>query len=247
MTGAASKKPMRGFAIALTLSALIHIGLIMAFLWGGTSTPKIKPPEKVITTVLVRQGEKERPKHLLPRLPSAPPPAPAPVVKEKAPEAPVKQEKTAPPKKAPSAPSLQDRINRLSKMQKALERISKEEDNEGEPDASPQGKVSSFTQAVIGNRYVSEVKEAIMRNFQVPNIIDEATCATLKAVALIRIGPDGSLIAKNIEQSSGDRNFDSALMQAITRTSRMPVPPPEIMERVRDDGIELHAPCKAGP
>jgi TonB family protein len=235
----------RGVRIAALLSAVAHIVLFSA-VW-ALNRPKARvqlPSERVITTHLVRLGEKPRPKNLLPRLPTVAPPA--------APAAVPTQPGAAPKDKSKEQAdeqhdrSLSDRIARMQRMDQALTRVGKHPDNEGSPDGSPNGKVSSFTEAVIGNRYITAVKDAIMRNFTVPSIIDQQECRTLKAVALIKVAADGTIVDKSIIATSGNKIFDDALMQAIVRTHMLPPPPEEIRDRMRNDGAELHAPCKTG-
>lgn len=256
------KKSTRGFTIALVLSFVAHLSLLWFFFFGSNKASKPKPPEKVITTVLVRQGNKERPKHLLPRLPSAPPPAnvpeekvvkpqiaPAPVEEKKVPLAPEKAVKKDAPKQKEEKPNAKkealERLQRLSRMQKALERFSQEDDDEGEPDGDNNGQVSSQAQAILGNRYMTQVKAKVMPNFTMPNVISEQVCAALApAMVVIRVAADGSIISKNLEKSSGNSHFDTALIQAINRTGKLPPPPDAIASRIRDDGIELYAPCK---
>lgn len=233
--------------MAMVLSLVGHVALLSVLLFGGNSQPKPKEPEKVITTVLVRKGDNERPKHLLPRKVTAPPPAPAPVNPTKKAAPVVKEEKAAPKKEAPSNTKVtQERLQQLAKMQKKLLDARKEENDEGEPDGDEEGTVSDVVQARVGNLYMSTVKNTVMPNFVMPNVLSPDVCANLpQAMVVIRVANDGVIISNNLEKSSGNHYFDNALLQAIKRTGRVPPPPPVIAERVRNDGIEMYALCSS--
>ena len=88
-----------GLKKLLAGSLVVHGAAIILFIVAVDAHSGPKEPENVVITKLVRLG-KERPEHLLPRLPKEPPP-PAPAPKKKKPEP--KPEVKTPPKPAPKA------------------------------------------------------------------------------------------------------------------------------------------------
>lgn len=233
-----------GLWLALSLSLAVHGAAFSVLLARAWSRPRMElPAERVITTRLVKLGERPRPKEWLPRLPAAQPPSAAAAEKVTQPLAP------AAPAAPASAPlSLSERIQRATRMEQALQRVAERSgkpDRHGSPDGSPAG-VSSFTEQVLGNQYATAVKEAIMRRYVVPTIIDPDVCKRLKAIALLKVAPDGLIVSHELEAKSGSPTFDAAVLSAIVRTGRLPPPPPEIARRMQEDGIELHAACHGG-
>lgn len=244
MSPAIASGPLRsgipgGVLVMVGLSLVAHGAALALMLRESEPDPRLAiPAQHVITTRLVKFGKKPRPKEWLPRLPV--------VAAPRAPKG-VAVKPLAPPSKAPTGPSLSDRVKRMGRMQKALHRIAKPgEDPEeyGSPFGVTEGTVSSFTEAVMGNTYITRVKQAIMAQYDVPKIITRDVCRRLKAVALIKIAADGTIVDMTIEATSGNERFDTAVLRAIQRVGKLPPPPREVAARMLADGVELHAPCQ---
>ena len=235
-----------GVVLTVGVSLIAHVAALAVIMVEVEAQPRVRiqlPPERVITTRLVKYGTAgPRPRHWLPRLPVIAPPGPSRAAPVK-PLAPPSRD----PIKIPKGPSLSDRISRINYMQNALYRVAgpgqQVEKDWGSPYGHPDGTVTSFTEAVIGNTYITRVKDAIMRRYHVPKIITRSQCRQLKAIALIKIARDGLIVDMRIETTSGSTIFDNAVLRAIKLARRLPPPPSELAERMLKDGIELHAAC----
>ena len=110
-------------------------------------------------------------------------------------------------------------------------------DREGSETGSPEGTAST---AEEGDKYFTEVHDAIQANYVVPSVISERERMYLNATVVVYVGPDGT-IAKNVmTKASGNSFFDQALLLAIQKTGKLPAPPPELRKIARDDGLELN-------
>lgn len=79
----------------------------------------------------------------------------------------------------------------------------------GQRDAGPKGPSSGY-----GDRIRSRVK---------PNIVmTEATEGSPRAEVEVRAAPDGAILSRRLIKSSGDKNWDDAVLRAIDRTAVLP-------------------------
>jgi TonB family protein len=223
----------RGFRLTLIGSAVLHValavGLVMATTGTSHSSARV---ETVITTKLVRLG-KQRPKELLPRKPRPLPPPPKKSV--------AIEGATKPAVKKVSKRGASDRINQMSKLTSALDRLKKssaEEEPEGHEDGAPEGEVSDLTQALIGSKYGTEIERCIHKHYAIEGI-PPGRVAGKNATVYLRISPDGSFADFEIERGSGVPAADRAVERAIQRCGRVSAPPPEIRKQVLRDGIEV--------
>jgi len=241
-----NRMPTSGFAIAAVIG---HALLIAAALVLPKLLEKPVTLRKPVIARLVAQG-KPRPKGALPRKETPPPPAasaPAP------PSAPALSPSTAPSKTAKTmpgkAPPRKTQPSRQELMRRALANAAGAVDNsprprdelplserEGLPEGSPQG---TATDPQVGEKYFSEVHEAILANYVLPSVISERERLYLKASLLAFIGADGSLIKHSILKPSGNALFDQALEAALQKT-KLPAPPAELQRSLRDEGVELN-------
>jgi len=230
-----------GFVAAVVLHALV-IGSAVVL-------PKLfdkpHPLRKPVIAHIVALG-KPRDKALLPRKEAPPPPAPAAasVPAPSRPEAPspARPKTTRPAITPPAAPSRAEMMRRalagVSKTSRGAESDEKPDpDREGSPTGSPEG---TATTAEEGDKYFTEVHDAIQANYVVPSVISERERMYLNATVVVYVGPDGT-IAKNVmTKASGNSFFDQALLLAIQKTGKLPAPPPELRKIARDDGLELN-------
>jgi TonB family protein len=186
--------------------------------------------ETVITTKLVRLG-KERPQDLLPRKQRMAPPAKKAVSLDPA-------SRRAEP--APKSVSAKERINEMSKLSNALSRLKEmgDEDPEGQEDGSPDGEVSSLAQALIGNKYATEIYACVKKHYAIEGL-PPAKVKSRMAVVFVRVKTDGTFFDFKIEKSSGLKAFDRAVERSIRRCGKVSPPPVEILKQVREDGIEF--------
>lgn len=229
-----------GFAAA---AVALHVAVVAAALYlpklleGGV---KVRKP---VIARLVAQG-KPRPKGQLPRK-EAPPPAaaaapasvPASSTSKVAPPA-----KSTPAKRPTRQPTRQELMQRALAMAGATAGSTRSREQapaaerEGLPEGSPEG---SATDPQVGEKYFSEVHEAILANYVLPSVISERERMYLKATLVAFIGPDGSLLRHQILKPSGNALFDQALELAVKKT-KLPAPPAELQKNLRDEGVELN-------
>jgi len=56
-----------------------------------------------------------------------------------------------------------------------------------------------------------------------PNIVlTESVPATLRAEVEVRAAPDGTIIGRRLVKSSGNKDWDDAVLRAIDRTEKLP-------------------------
>ena len=241
-----NRVPVGGFAFS---SVVLHALVIAAALILPKLLDKPVALRKPVIARLVAQG-KPRPKGQLPRKETPPPPAAAAPAPASTPavapsSAPSKTAKTmpgkAPPRKA--QPSRQELMRRaLASAAGAVDTSPRPRDElplserEGLPEGSPQG---TATDAQVGEKYFSEVHEAILANYVLPSVISERERMYLKASLLAFIGPDGRLIKHTILKPSGNALFDQALEAALQKT-KLPAPPAELQRSLANDGVELN-------
>jgi TonB family protein len=197
---------------------------------------------KPVIAHLVALG-KPREANLLPRKESPPPPAASSTPAPSRPEAPASAAKTIPARKAnpapPHAPSRAELMRQALAGATTRSRTSPTEekpdpDREGSPTGSPEG--TSAT-AEEGDKYFTEVHDAIQANYVVPSVISERERMYLNASVVVYVASDGSIVKSELAKPSGNSFFDQALVLAIQRT-KLPAPPPEL-RRLARDGLQL--------
>jgi TonB family protein len=109
-------------------------------------------------------------------------------------------------------------------------------DRAGEATGSAAGTAAS---AEAGDKYFTEVHDAIQANYVVPSVISERERMYLNATVVVYVAPDGSIVKNVITKASGNSYFDQALVLAVERT-KLPAPPPELRKLARNDGLELN-------
>jgi hypothetical protein len=207
------------------------------------------PLRKPIVAHLLAQG-KPRDKKLMPlkeepapaaaRPPAAaPPPTPAKVaVAPPAPSAPARApapSKAAPRPRTPSREELMEKAL-ASATRGALHQEEKHPPRERE--GSEEGSLEGTASSEEGDAYFAAVHDAILANYALPSIISERDRMSLKATVVAFIARDGTIVKHTFEQRSGNRFFDDALELALKR-SKVPPPPADRAQQVRDEGVAL--------
>ncbi len=218
----------------LALAVLLHVTVFSAALYLPRLFDRAPPLRKPIIAHLVALG-KPRDQRLLPRKESPPP------VAASAPTG-----MTLPSNKPSTAPSLKKREpSRQELMQRALARAMGHAEPRDEPPdperagsekGSPEGTAAS---AEEGDAYFTAVHDAILENYVVPSVISERERLYLSATVLAWIGPQGQILKHEFQKKSGNTFFDQALELAIQRT-RLPPPPPDLANSLRDSGVVLN-------
>ena len=219
----------KGLRRSLVLSIGVHVAVVVGLVVATTGTARSRrKSETVITAKLVRLGV-ERPKEFLPRkdepLPGAPKPVAVPMT-DKPSNTKVLSGKDPTAEKH----SLSDALSRLKK--------SSQDAPEGVADGSPDGEVSSAAQALAGSLYLGEVRRCVKAYYDIEGVSqDRAKNRT--ALVFVRIQADGTLFDKKVERGSGLPAMDRAVDKALKRCPKVSPPPKELLEQVRDGGIEF--------
>jgi len=217
-----------GLRWSIILSIFVHVGAGAAFIIATTGSAHSRhKTETVITTKLVKLGQ-ERPKELLPRksepVSSGGKPIPAAADKPSAAKPLTGKDPTSEKR------SLSDALNRLKK--------SSGDEPEGRADGVADGEVTSLAEALAGNRYATEIYKCVKANWTVEGISPEKTRGRT-ATLFTRVQADGTLFDMKVDHGSGLAAFDRGAEKALRRCGKASAPPKEILDRVRDDGIEF--------
>ncbi|MBI5510656.1 MAG: TonB C-terminal domain-containing protein [Deltaproteobacteria bacterium] len=218
----------RGLRRSIVLSVVVHVVVVLGLVVATSGLARSKrSTQTVITTKLVRLG-KERPKEFLPRKQELPPPAARSIAA------------AASDKASPKSPSGKDGGEKqsLTDALSRLKRSSSADEPEGHADGVVDGEVSSLAEALVGNRYTTEIYKCVKANYAIEGIPPEKIKGK-SAMIFIRVQGDGTFFDIKLETGSGLAAFDRAVEKAIKRCGRVSPPPKEILERVREDGIEF--------
>jgi TonB family protein len=230
-----------GTASGFVAAVLLHVGVIAAAFYLPQFFDKPHPLRKPVIAHLVALG-KPREASLLPRRQAPLPPAAAPAPSRPAsPSSPAV--KSAPARKPnpapPHAPSRAELMRQA--LAGAANRAATDEkpdpDREGSPTGSPEG---TATTAEEGDKYFTEVHDAIQANYVVPSVISERERMYLNATVVVYVAEDGSILKSVVTRSSNNSFFDQALVLAIQKTGKLPAPPPDLQKIARNDGLELN-------
>jgi len=92
---------------------------------------------------------------------------------------------------------------------------------------------------MIGLQWVSDVEARIRPNLSVPSVIPDAERGGLKVTVTLYVAPNGRVLKKSVQQSSGNELFDRAVLRAIEQSSPLPPPPAELKEQVQSEGVDI--------
>jgi TonB family protein len=231
-----------GTASGLAAALVFHVVVIGAAVYLPQLFDKPQPLRKPVIARLVALGKPPDPRNL-PHRPAPLPPAAAPTPSRPAtPSSPAV--KTAPTRKpSPAPPRAPSRAELMRQaLAGAATRASTDDekpdpDREGSPTGSPEG---TATTAEEGDKYFTEVHDAIQENYVVPSVISERERMYLNATVIVYVAEDGSILKNVITRPSGNSFFDQALVLAIQKTGKLPAPPRDLQRIARNDGLELN-------
>lgn len=230
-----------GTAVGFVGALVFHAAVIGAAVYLPALFDKPQPLRKPVIARLVALG-KPRDESLLPRRAAPLPPAAAPAPSRPAtPSSPAV--KTAPARKPtatpPRAPSRAELMRQA--LAGAATRATTDEkpdpDREGLPTGTPEG---TATTAEEGDKYFTEVHDAIQANYVVPSVISERERMYLNATVVVYVAEDGTIIKNVITKPSDNEFFNQALVLAIQKTGKLPAPPRDLQRIARNDGLELN-------
>ncbi len=224
------KNRLRGLRRAIVTSIALHFIVLAGFVVARDSQARPKRTHKVIVTKLVKLGKK-RPKELLPRKTQPKPAAPKSVL----PKVPKTSQPEQKKKPAPDKPTSK-------RVLSALERLKQnnivEDDSEGDPDGVVEGTETDLSQAIVGNRFATEIYRCLKSKYELAGLKPSQVAGKSVSVVLW-IAADGSFKDHRIEEGSGLERFDDAVEQAILRCGKVEPPPKSIQRMVLEDGIEV--------
>jgi colicin import membrane protein len=89
------------------------------------------------------------------------------------------------------------------------------------------------------DNYIAEVKKHIYDNWSLPEWLSQKE---LSAQVLARFDEKGNLIFKQIVKSSGNPSYDENIMEALEKSSPVPVPPEQLSKIISGEGILIGFP-----
>jgi colicin import membrane protein len=244
------------FSRAVGASVLLHILLVLCFLVKSVffkGEPLIY--ENAIKVDLVALPDKLPPQE-----------APAPATPEAA--APVVSEPAKPTPPIPPTPKVQEKpkvkepdmvsLEKASKKEKAamkklreMEALSKiKSEIETETRMKTEAKLFKGNQLSSGSEltglsklnhdnYIAGVKKHIYDNWSLPEWLSQKE---LSAQVLARFDEKGNLIFKQIVKSSGNPSYDENIMEALEKSSPVPMPPEQLAKIISGEGILIGFP-----
>ncbi|MBI5494994.1 MAG: TonB family protein [Deltaproteobacteria bacterium] len=226
----------RPFALWLSASVGLHVAVLVGYtLWDAAQVHVIDFPDEPIKAQLVKLGKPRDPK-LLPRLQTAPKPAPAKDTAVPVPNLNSKEDKKLDDRMKDALQRIQEESERDKQREDALARIAdrvgkaQPEEDEGQEDGHVEGTAPTATQV---NAYLGLLASRVKARYQVPSVITPPECARLVAQVMVRMGPDGALLDTRIHKTSGNDLFDSAVISAVKQAAPLPRPPDNMMQMVK--------------
>lgn len=220
----------------MVASLLLHgLAALIFAIWAAAAAAAPAPPKRLLTARLVQLGTPRKPE-LLPTL-AAParaikrPPPPTPPAPSKTPPAPLTAAAAEP--KAAAAAALGSAAAPQTSTRSALDRLRREV--MGAADGSAQGDTDVAAQ---GDRYAKEVTDCLRQHWVIEGM-DAQGVLGRHALVLIRIGPDGRILAHRILTGSGQAAVDNAVSRAVRGCGRVSPPPAAWRDRLRRDGMEI--------
>ena len=89
------------------------------------------------------------------------------------------------------------------------------------------------------DNYIANVKKKIYDNWDLPEWLAQKD---LKAQVLARFDENGNLIYKQMLKSSGNPSYDELIMDALQKSSPVPVPPEKLSKIISQEGILIGFP-----
>lgn len=102
-----------------------------------------------------------------------------------------------------------------------------------------EGTVLKGLQKLDYDKYISQIDTHIKNHWVLPEWLVQSS---LKASVLVKFDEDGYVILKTIVISSGQKEYDNLVLQAIDQASPFPTPPHKFKNLVKIDGIIFRFP-----
>lgn len=198
----------------LTLSAGLHLLVILLFVFWGQGAPDVEAPvivpERIISARLVAKGT-PRPKELLPRIQGRKPAQKEAIHLGKAAPDAQRADRKPEDKEAPEDRSATDILKELAKA-RVDERADTSPERHGQADGHEDGFDSQ------GTRTRQEYKDKVLRKLYGSTQyagIDEAELVKLKATGYLEVDPTGKIRKFEFRHRSGNPRFDAAVERAV--------------------------------
>ncbi len=221
-------KKIKKFIFSSFVFHIVAIALILTLGTFFNLRPKIK--FKSIQARLVKLG-KQRDKRLLPRIVKKDV-AIAPKIKKHSKGNSIKKKKIVKKKKhkkikikKKKQQKVEDLNSLLSGINQKLKKDARaEKSNEGMANGSKDGDVTDPTLAIKGNIYIRRLSAIIKSNWKIPSILNKNEIKSLVSEVFFRITFSGEVYNISIITTSGNKIFDSSVLEAIKRTGKLPLP-----------------------
>jgi outer membrane biosynthesis protein TonB len=238
-TASNDKAESRSVSRFYTYSLVVHAVLLVAFASGIWMDRSRKIEFETVQARLVKLGE-ERDKKLMPRI-TKPEPVKSSKVEEKGNSLkPVEKKENVEKKeekKVVKPPSLAELLSGTMKEIKKDARA--EVVKEGAADGDVDGDVTDPALALKANMYTRKISALIRKNWTIPSIISKDQLKDLEAKAFFRITYSGEAYGIQIVASSGNKVFDSSVIEAIKKTGTLPLPEDRDLKKlVLKEGFE---------
>ncbi|MEO5326616.1 MAG: cell envelope integrity protein TolA [Magnetococcus sp. THC-1_WYH] len=190
--------------------------------------PKKKEPEKKEPEPKKKEPEKKEPEKKEPE--KKEPEKKEPESKKKEPEKTEKSEKTEKTEKSGEADKKKPALDFSKAIAKYQDKITQDDTAEETAVEGPEEQAPSASPALVA-RWQHGITTVVRNNWIKPGGL--ANEAQLEVKVRVKVGPDGSLQDAQIEQSSGNKGFDSSVLRAIGKTQQVD-PPPTGCEECRE-------------
>ncbi len=228
--------------IAVSFSFHFFIAVVLFFAANFMNT-KSTMDLPAIEAKLVRFGTKERDKSFLPRIYEKT--QPKTVSKDSGTGNSVKNIDESEEKKPEKVDKKERKDINLDELlgKAAINDIKKdaraEKSDEGSKDGAKDGDVVDSAFAVKGNMYIRQLNKLIRQNWKIPSIISEASLKGLNTEIFFRITFNGEVYDISVISSSGNKVFDSSVIEAIKKTTKVPLPDDKKLKKfVLKEGLQ---------
>jgi colicin import membrane protein len=224
---------VQGTGRAVSFALLAHLLLVAALTW-GVSWKR----EATVSTVEAELWS-ALPQQAAPKLVEVPQPPPAPKVEAppepppvKAPEITLEKDKPKAPAKVESKPEPKPETKPEPKVNKALEAKKLEEQKEAErqkniermaglagASGAPSSQGTAMQSSGPSSGYAGLIKGRVR-----PNLVFTGTASGNPQVTVeVRLAPDGTILGRpRVTQSSGNKEWDEAVVRAFEKTEFLP-------------------------
>ena len=212
----------RDFTLAFALHVFVVVVLLMANQW---QTERVKAPERVMQVSMVSLAEL----NAMFKKPAAQPkpvkkkvvqPKPKPQPKPKKPAKPKPVLNPAPPAKPKKKKVVEEELDYdpFAPMESTpKERVKKKTNNE----KSLNDMLKAQMTDVEINRYIAGMQQAVERQWKVPT---ESASQLNQPLVELKLSPKGDVVSVRILESSGSKQLDSTLLQAIYAAAPFDIP-----------------------